>query len=62
MPSVVTEPADFEEALNVGDLKGIVVLYEEAATLRIQSGEARSARAVAQGDRKLAGCRVRVGL
>ena len=46
MQSGVTKPADFpkafEEALNMGDLDAIVALYEEAATLRIQSGEARS--------------------
>lgn len=46
MSSVVTKPADFpkafEEALNRGDLDAIVALYDETATLRVQSGEARS--------------------
>ena len=54
MQSGVTEPADFpkafEEALNVGDLNAILALYDEAATLRTQSGEARSGAAAVRSE------------
>ena len=46
MTGIVATPEDFpfafQHALNGGDLERIVALYDDAAVLRVQSGEVRS--------------------